>query len=335
MGARPAGRLAARSWSGGGDLGAPGPFRAPESVRLYAAVRDRSPGRPRALVGAVRRSRPCGDREGAHRSPRRDAGTAPELRPDRRLAPGSSQPSPVPAVVVPVCGHIVGRLSLSASGSLEGRPRLCGPAGAFWYWPLRPAPRSSRRIGTGSSAPFTTTLFVVAILLDASRRPVLSGVVIGLAFYKPNLVLPAAAIWLVGRQWELLGGLCLGAIASRGHRNPGRGTRCQRWRGSMCWRSLLGIHRVVQGFPEEVHSLSGLLAIAGRHGLSLTLMSGTFSVVALGSPAALASGFYAAAALGRTHPGDRAGLASPVDVRLVAPDARGAPCCSRVAAQRR
>ena len=143
------------------------------------------------------------------------------------------------------------------------------------------SPALFETIRFGQLSAVTTTLFVVAVLFDGSRRPVLSGVVLGLAFYKPNLVLPAAAIWLLGRQWGLLGGLCLGAI---GH--VAIGILVAGPDATVAWFDVLARlardPQAVQGFPEEVHSIQGFWRLLGAHGLTLRFLSLSCSVIGLG-----------------------------------------------------
>lgn len=143
------------------------------------------------------------------------------------------------------------------------------------------SPALFETIRYGQLSAVTTALFIVAILFDARGRPVLSGVALGLAFYKPNLVLPAAAVWLLGRQWAQLGGLCLGAI---GH--VAIGILVAGPDATVAWFEVLAKlardPQAVQGFPEDVHSLQGFWRLLGAHGLALRLLSLTCSVIAIG-----------------------------------------------------
>ena len=133
----------------------------------------------------------------------------------------------------------------------------------------------------GQLSALTTLLLVVAILLDRSKQPVLSGVAIGLAFYKPNLVLPAAAIWFISGRWALLAGLCLGAIA-----HVAIGLLVAGPHATAAWFGVLAelarSPQLVQGYPEEVHSLQGFWRMLGAHGLTLKLLAGSCSLIALG-----------------------------------------------------
>ena len=133
----------------------------------------------------------------------------------------------------------------------------------------------------GQLSAITTLLFVAAFLLDKSRRPVLSGAVIGLAFYKPNLVLPAALLWLISGQWAWLAGLGLGAMT-----HVAVGLLAARPEVTLQWFGVLAElarnPQLVQGYPEEVHSVQGFWRLLGAQGQGLQLLSAIVSLVAIG-----------------------------------------------------
>jgi alpha-1,2-mannosyltransferase len=132
----------------------------------------------------------------------------------------------------------------------------------------------------GQLSPLTTALFAASVAAHRQGRPWVAGLVIGLASYKPNLVLPAAAIWALSREWRLLGGLALGGAA-----HLGVGVLAAGLGTTLAWvdvlRTLAFDPGLVQGFPAEVHSLRGFWRLLGAAGPLLAVLTAGASVVVL------------------------------------------------------
>ena len=113
----------------------------------------------------------------------------------------------------------------------------------------------------GQLSAVTTLAFAAGAWLDSRGRPLAAGMVVGLAFYKPNLVLPALLIGLASRRWAFAAGLTLGITVHLAIGLGGGGLETT-WE----WFKVLGVlarsPHLVQGFPAEVHSFQGMFRLA-------------------------------------------------------------------------
>jgi hypothetical protein len=120
----------------------------------------------------------------------------------------------------------------------------------------------------GQLSAITTALFAIAVALDRRRHPWLAGIAVGLAGYKPNLILPAAAIWFFSGNWRRLAGLGAGAAIQVGIGVLVAGIEpTHQWVDVL--RTLASNPNLVQGFPAEVHSLRGFWRLLGADGTAL------------------------------------------------------------------
>ena len=65
----------------------------------------------------------------------------------------------------------------------------------------------------GQLSAFTLLIFSAAAALWSRHRPLAAGVVLGLAWYKPNLLVGPALVFLLAGEWAGAGGLVLGGVA--------------------------------------------------------------------------------------------------------------------------
>jgi alpha-1,2-mannosyltransferase len=141
-----------------------------------------------------------------------------------------------------------------------------------------PALFSTLRYGQLSAV--TTAIFIGAAVCDRRGWPLAAGACLGMAFYKPNLVLPAALVWGITRHWRLLSGVILGATAHVALGVVVAGPAATRqW-----FETLLSLARdpnLVQGFPWEVHSLRGFWRLAGAYPPLLSWLAATTTAVAV------------------------------------------------------
>ena len=124
----------------------------------------------------------------------------------------------------------------------------------------------------GQLSALTTALFAVGAALSLGGRAFTGGAVLGLAFYKPNLVAPVLVVAIASRRWRLAGGVVTGIAA---HLLIGLGA------GGLAptvrWFEVLAIlgraPELVQAFPAEQHSLLGFLRLLGLAPATLTAVS--------------------------------------------------------------
>jgi alpha-1,2-mannosyltransferase len=114
----------------------------------------------------------------------------------------------------------------------------------------------------GQLSALSTGLLALAGALDLRGRPFAGGVVLGLLAYKPYLILPALLIWFVaGHHRAMLGGIVGAAIHIL------TGVLAAGWQVTLRWFEVLGSlgqnPELVQGFPNEVHSLVGFTRLLG------------------------------------------------------------------------
>jgi len=146
------------------------------------------------------------------------------------------------------------------------------PALARWRWLVllgalaSPALFTAMRYGQLSAV--TAAVFAVTAAAGRRGRPWIAGFCLGLASYKPNLIVPALTIWLLAREWRLLGGLVGGAIA-----HVGVGVIVAGPSVTVEWIHVLATlardPNLIQGFPGEVHSLRGFWRLLGLQGAAL------------------------------------------------------------------
>jgi hypothetical protein len=133
----------------------------------------------------------------------------------------------------------------------------------------------------GQLSAITTALFLGAATLDRRGWPVAAGVCLGLVAYKPNLVLPAAVVWVIVREWRLLAGLIIGVSV-----HLTLGLLAAKVEVTLMWlATLLALARdpsLVQGFPHEVHSLRGFWRLTGLDVSALGWLTAASTIIVLG-----------------------------------------------------
>ena len=166
---------------------------------------------------------------------------------------------------------------------------------------VRPLPRVRADLGTfalaaaawpvlmtilrhGQFAAVTLLLFAGALFLHQRRRPWLAGLVLGLAVYKPQLLIVPGLVWLLAREWRLLGGLIAGAAVELAVSLWLTSPAAMEAYVGVLWE-LARQPEVVQINPPESHSVRGLARLLGAPS---ALASG-IALAALGSTAALAA----------------------------------------------
>ena len=140
----------------------------------------------------------------------------------------------------------------SGIGSNRDLVLLAAIASPAWFITMR----------YGQLSALSAGLLALAAALDLRGRPFAGGVVLGLLAYKPYLILPALLIWSVaGHHRAMLGGL-VGATV-----HLLTGVLAAGWPVTLRWFEVLGsLGRnpdLVQGFPNEVHSLLGFARLLG------------------------------------------------------------------------
>jgi alpha-1,2-mannosyltransferase len=132
----------------------------------------------------------------------------------------------------------------------------------------------------GQLSAITTALFAAAVTLDRSGRPILAGFCLGMAAYKPHLVIPAGIVWLASQRWRLLAGLILGVGLHLAVGLVAAGPNVTvEW-----FRTLLALAQdpnQVQGFPHEVHSLRGFWRLLGATPPGLSWLTAVSTVIVL------------------------------------------------------
>ena len=147
-------------------------------------------------------------------------------------------------------------------------------------------PALAETVRYGQLSALTAGLFALAAVVDARGRPFAAGLVLGLLAYKPYLLLPAILIWgLAGRRHAVLGA-AVGAAAHVCAGIVGGG-----WSVTWQWFEVLaalGRHpELVQGFPNEVHSLAGFVRLLGLDPMVATGIVAAGGLVALGAALAV------------------------------------------------
>ena len=99
-----------------------------------------------------------------------------------------------------------------------------------------------------------TTLCFAAAAVASTTSPLLAGVLLGLAAYKPNLLVVPALVFLLARQWRLLAGLCLSGAAHLLIGAAVAGFPVTMEYVSVLLR-LAAEPALVHGFPAELHSI--------------------------------------------------------------------------------
>lgn len=138
----------------------------------------------------------------------------------------------------------------------------------------------------GQLSAFTAGLFALAATLDARGRPFAAGVALGLAVYKPYLLLPAVLIWgLAGRRYAVLGA----AVGAAAHICAG--IVVGGWPVTLRWFEVLAAlgrnPELVQGFPNELHSFAGFVRLLGLNPILATGIATAGGLVALAAALAV------------------------------------------------
>ena len=170
------------------------------------------------------------------------------------------------------------RLLLAVTATLGRVPRDIVLLCAAW-----PALFMTLRYGQISA--LTLALFATAASCHLRGAPLAAGAALGLAVYKPNLLVTPVLTLLLAREWRLLAGVALGAGLGLAV-----GAGVVGLQGMAAYSGILidlaGNPTIVQMFGTEQHSLRGLLQMWGLHGVALRLA--TWLAIPLG---ALASAY--------------------------------------------
>ena len=144
------------------------------------------------------------------------------------------------------------------------------------------APALFETVRYGQLSALTTGLFATAVWAAGRGRPSIAGVILGLAFYKPNLVLPIALVAVISRDWRLVAGIAAGVTAHLGVGAAAGGLApTVEWFGVL---ARLGRQPdLVQAFTADVHSLVGFWRLLGVPGALLGLVSTASAVAVLGA----------------------------------------------------
>ena len=111
-------------------------------------------------------------------------------------------------------------------------------------------------VAFGQSTGSALALFTLAFLALRSRRSFLAGLAIGSLVYKPQLLLPAAAIFLLAVEWKIVAGALVAAV--------GQLSFAWSWFGTQAMKQYLhSLLRTSQALPfieprlYQMHSLRG------------------------------------------------------------------------------
>lgn len=136
----------------------------------------------------------------------------------------------------------------------------------------------------GQFAAVTLLLFTSAVVLHARGRAFVAGLVLGLAVYKPQLLVVPGLVWLVAREWRLLAGLICGAGAELAVSLLLTSPSTMAAYVAVLW-DLARHPEVVQINPPESHSIRGLARLLGASSVVASVVGG----IALAASAAIAA----------------------------------------------
>lgn len=143
------------------------------------------------------------------------------------------------------------------------------------------APALFETVRYGQLSALTTSFFAAAAWATCRGRHATAGVILGLAFYKPHLVLPIALVAVVSRHWRLAGGIAAGVTL-----HLGVGVAAGGLAPTVEWFAVLArLGRqpdLIQGFTADVHSLVGFWRLLGVPRDALGSLSVASALVVLG-----------------------------------------------------